>query len=213
MATMPAQSDVWYAAYGSNLDRARFLCYITGGRPAGAARTYPGCRDTTVPVVESAMRIPHSLYFAGMSTVWGGGVAFVDTISADVPRTYSRLYRITWEQFTDVHSQDNWTGTTDAVVPTPAQMRSERVACVGSGWYDTLLYLGEHDGLPVLTFTAADRAGVGALTPPTDAYVATMARGLVESHGISVAECASYVSAAPGASGSMDPDALAARLA
>lgn len=32
---------VWYAAYGSNLAAARFRCYVVGGRPAGAARTYP----------------------------------------------------------------------------------------------------------------------------------------------------------------------------
>ena len=32
--------QVWYASYGSNLARDRFLCYLEGGRPKGATRTY-----------------------------------------------------------------------------------------------------------------------------------------------------------------------------
>lgn len=200
---MPARSDVWYAAYGSNLDRVRFLCYVTGGRPAGAARTYPGCRDTTAPVAEAAVRIPHALYFAGESTVWGGAVAFVETSgSPSEPgsrHTLARLYRITWEQFVDVHAQDNWSGDTDDRLPTLATLGAEGVVQVGTGWYDALLHIGDRDGLPVLTFTAFDPAGVGALGAPTDAYVATMARGLAESHGLSASETAAYVASAPGA--------------
>ena len=38
---------VWYVAYGSNLRAARFGCYLAGGRPDGACRTYDGCRDRT----------------------------------------------------------------------------------------------------------------------------------------------------------------------
>lgn len=36
-------SSLWYVAYGSNLFRARFACYLSGGRPAGGARHYTGC--------------------------------------------------------------------------------------------------------------------------------------------------------------------------
>ncbi|MGW8332136.1 hypothetical protein ACWGLE_30040, partial [Streptomyces sp. NPDC055897] len=36
---------VWYASYGSNMHLDRLAHYIEGGRPAGAARSYPGCRD------------------------------------------------------------------------------------------------------------------------------------------------------------------------
>jgi len=43
----PVSDDhlVWYAVYGSNLLRKRFDCYIQGGKPKGAAKDYPGCRD------------------------------------------------------------------------------------------------------------------------------------------------------------------------
>ncbi len=37
--------QVWYVAYGSNLSLERFTAYLQGGRPAGGARKYPGCRD------------------------------------------------------------------------------------------------------------------------------------------------------------------------
>ncbi|WP_216858781.1 hypothetical protein [Actinomadura verrucosospora] len=31
------ESSLWYVAYGSNLFRARFACYLSGGRPDGGA--------------------------------------------------------------------------------------------------------------------------------------------------------------------------------
>ena len=39
---------VWYASYGSNLNRARFMAYIEGGTVAGNDVVY-GCTDTTAP--------------------------------------------------------------------------------------------------------------------------------------------------------------------
>jgi hypothetical protein len=36
---------VWYAAYGSDLDADRFRCYLHGGCPPGATRTYPGVHE------------------------------------------------------------------------------------------------------------------------------------------------------------------------
>lgn len=41
--------QVWYASYGSNLSSRRFSCYLCGGRPPGAIRTYPGAHDRTAP--------------------------------------------------------------------------------------------------------------------------------------------------------------------
>lgn len=207
---MEAGSEaVWYAAYGSNLDRARFHCYVAGGRPAGATRTYPGCRDRTPPRRESAADVGHGLYFAGSSSVWGGAVAFVEVSAAAPTPTHVRLYLLTWEQFGEVHAQDNRGGSTDGALPTIATLRSESAVVVGSGWYDTVVHLGDHDGLPVLTFTASDRAVVGDAAAPTDAYAATMARGLADSHGLSPAQAARYVAAAPGAAGRVREDHLA----
>lgn len=211
---MPAQPDlagsghVWYAAYGSNLDRERFLCYIGGGRPLGAARTYPGCRDTSEPLAEASSGIPHPLYFAGASSVWGGAVAFVETTPSKSPQTLVRLYLITWEQFTDVYAQDNWYGEAGADLPPLATLRRDRVVRVGSGWYDTVVFLGERRGAAILTFTAGKRGSVGEPAPPPHAYVETMARGLAASHGLAPEEFADYVMSARGAAGNLDRQVL-----
>src|SRR5205823_6117258 len=49
---------VWYVSYGSNLSAERFHYYIRGGRPPGAARTYPGARDRALPRADEAVWLP-----------------------------------------------------------------------------------------------------------------------------------------------------------
>ncbi|MEW2548617.1 histone deacetylase [Streptomyces sp. NPDC047002] len=73
-----APERVWYASYGSNMRRARLAAYLAGGRPAGAARTYPGCRDPRPPAASVLLRLAGTLYFATESEVWTGGRAFYD---------------------------------------------------------------------------------------------------------------------------------------
>lgn len=69
---------LWYVAYGSNLFRERFRCYLSGGRPAGGARHYPGCRDPRPARAELSVTVPGGIYFALTSQTWGGGMAFYD---------------------------------------------------------------------------------------------------------------------------------------
>ena len=69
---------IWYVAYGSNLSRERFCCYLHGGRPDGNYRAYPGCRDTSDPLDSFGLMIPGGLYFAGRSSGWRAGMAFYD---------------------------------------------------------------------------------------------------------------------------------------
>ncbi len=69
---------IWYVAYGSNLSRARFGCYLTGGTPVGARRANPGARDPSPPRADTALTLPGQVYFADTSAMWGGGVAFYD---------------------------------------------------------------------------------------------------------------------------------------
>ena len=69
---------VWYAAYGSNLDPDRFACYLDGGCPPGASRTFPGVRDRPSEVEARAWTMSGRLSFAFESATWGGGVAFYE---------------------------------------------------------------------------------------------------------------------------------------
>jgi len=84
---------VWYACYGSNLSRSRFMRYIRG------------CADVTPPVCERAFEIPYRLVFAGASSWWdGGGVAFLDADTAG--ETRAKLYKITAAQFAEVQRKE-----------------------------------------------------------------------------------------------------------
>ena len=98
------ESSLWYVAYGSNLFRAMFACYLSGGRPAGGARHYTGCRDPRPARTELPVTLPGGVYFALTSRVWGGGMAFYDP--ALPGRAAARAYLLTRSQFCDVVSQE-----------------------------------------------------------------------------------------------------------
>lgn len=115
---------LWYVAYGSNLHRDRFLCYLAGGRPAGAARTYTGCRDPRPPAADRPVLLPGGIYFAQTSPVWGGGVAFYDpSLPGLAP---ARAYLLTTGQFSDVLAQEMRrapTATSTSHQPSPPAAR------------------------------------------------------------------------------------------
>ena len=100
-----AEDDlVWYVAYGSNLQAARFGCYLAGGRPPGARREYAGCRDTTPWRAAAPVTVPGRLCFGGVSPTWGGGLALLDA-DAD-GQTRGRAYLLTAGQLRDVAAQE-----------------------------------------------------------------------------------------------------------
>src|SRR4051812_48393318 len=91
---------VWYAAYGTNLRRERFMCYLDGGRPEGALRAYPGCRNSSPPRAEVVLSWPGLLTFGGESSTWTGAMAFVGTSASR--RVWARGYLVTVGQLSDV---------------------------------------------------------------------------------------------------------------
>lgn len=180
---------VWYAAYGSNLSRARFDYYLRGGKPRGASHAYPGCRDSSAPLDDRAGEIALEFGFGGTSRTWGGGVALVDPDSVRVAR--ARLYLITVDQFADVVAQENWLEPGSVSL---LEMHDE--LDIGDGrMYGLVLAVGELDGHPVVTFTQRRRTPA---SKPSIAYLRHIAVGLNESHGLSGAEIAAYLSAARG---------------
>lgn len=183
--------DVWYAAYGSNLARERFETYLAGGRPVGASRRYPGARNASPPVDDRPLLLPGSIFFAWNSPIWGGGIAFYDADAAGT--VYARAYRITYQQFCDLAAQEmhREPGTEFDLTRVLAQRRYS----YGPGRYETLHLVGELDGLPVLTFTAPTGHGL-APNAPAPAYLATIARGLQECHGLGEDQARAYLAAA-----------------
>ena len=180
---------VWYAAYGSNLSRARFDHYLRGGTPAGAGHAYPGCRDPSHPLEDRPWEISSELVFGGTSRTWGGGVAFVDRGASTAK---ARLYLITLEQFEDVVAQENW------LQPGSVSVRGDLSVEIDVGaehTYRLLLPLGEVAGRPVLTLT--QRRGTSP-AKPSARYLRHIADGLSESHSMTLDEVASYLSSKRG---------------
>ncbi|MEO3825225.1 histone deacetylase [Actinomadura sp. B10D3] len=196
---------LWYVAYGSNLVRERFACYLSGGRPRGGARHHTGCRDPRPARAEQSITVPGGIYFAHTSQTWGGGMAFYDP---DLPgRAAARAYLLTRRQFCDVLSQEmrRDTGTDHDLSEAVAHGRQR----IGPGRYETVLKVGERAGRPMLTFTSPAPAPPN---PPSASYLAMLGHGLREAHGWPPERAASYLAGRPGAHGHWTPRDIAALL-
>ncbi|MFF0342547.1 histone deacetylase [Kribbella sp. NPDC004875] len=202
---------VWYVAYGSNLALERFRCYLSGGRPQGGARVYPGCRNPNPPARTAPVTVAGGLVFGGASKVWGGGSAFYDPAAAS--ELAGRAYLLTSEQLADVAAQEMWRdpgGTyaleLAALLPNVTELHS-----LGPGRYETVVRLGTHDDLPMYTITHGTVADLDPVAP-TASYLRWIATGLVEAHGWTVDRVVDYLHAAPGVRLGWTPGALRSAL-
>lgn len=171
------------------MNAARFGCYLSGGRPRGARRTYVGCRDPSPPARVMGMHLSGGLVFAGESTVWGGGIAFFDP-RAD-GELAARAYLLTFGQLSDVVAQETRRAVGDLALGGAADRRW----ALPSTTYETLLHVGDRDGLPMFTITSLQNLDP---TPPAAAYVRTMFDGLGEAFGWAADERVDYLLRAPG---------------
>ncbi|KAG0625348.1 hypothetical protein M758_2G047500 [Ceratodon purpureus] len=203
-------SHVWYGCYGSNVWKKRFMCYIEGGTVEGMTRWCIGCRDKSPPVASDWISIPNRLFFGHESTrTWGlGGVAFLNPISEPGVVSHIRIYKITMEQFNDVLSQENpgrvqrnWMSGKQIHELKKREPHYLMDIFGEESWYGTVKYLGEKDGLPILTFTCPEshmekfRSGEFGTFGPPDAYRNVIVKGLIDL-GHTEEEGHEYVSAA-----------------
>jgi len=114
------------------------------------------------------------------------GVCFVDYTTPAPPGSgsLSRIHRVTLGQFNDIVVQEN-SGNAAAALPlrTLARLTSEGPGArsrLSHGWYGTVVYLGELEGLPLLTFSCCEEQLGLHPTPPSDAYLAVIMRGLAQ---------------------------------
>ena len=190
---MRPRTHVWYVSYGSNMAADRFACYVVGGCPPGGSRPNPGARDGSLPRRSIAVDLPGTVYFAGESPQWGGGVAFYDH---ETPGwTAARGYLVTTGQFADVAAQEMYR------VPQEGDPLEEVVAApldggrhtAGPGRYETLVEVGRHEDLPLLTFTSPHGVGHVEHNAPSEAYLAMLGTGLRESWGWDDDQVAAYL--------------------
>lgn len=194
---------VWYVAFGSNMDPDRLSCYLAGGRPVGASRTYAGARDPSPPRDGVPTTIPHRLVFGGMSSVWGGGVAFVEIDEDDSVATPAVAWLLTIEQLADLIAQENGLeppGEVPAELPDHGQKGR-----VSGGRYDMLVGLGEIDGHRAVVLTCGEPPPPNA---PTEDYLATIRRGRERWHP-GADDLAAGPGPSPGQAGSADTPASA----
>jgi len=187
--------QLWYAAFGSNLSRDRFLVYLHGGVPAHSPNPtpQPGARDQSPPTAEWTGEIDAELYFGATSQRWGGGgVAFLDvdptSWTRPLPRARMRAYRISLAQLEDVFGQEN--GLDDPPsIDIDALLSAGRLDALSTR-YGRLAIVGTHDGAPLITITSATRQ---VANNPSFAYARTIVSGLVDAFGLSLADATSYL--------------------
>jgi hypothetical protein len=185
---------VWYAAYGSNVDRQRFLTYLTGGTVAGAADLHGGARDPTPPREERPYRFSRPVRFALRSRRWDGAIALLDHQVAE-PGALGRRYLITAAQLADVVAQENHRPTTDLPL---AELTRDEIHALSDRTYDGLLLVDHDGGVPVVTFTSPRDPVALAAAAPSAAYLATIARGIRATHDMTAGDVARMLHSAPG---------------
>ena len=176
--------DVWYAAYGSNTDAARFSLYLRGCDPAvtDEPASRPGTIDLPLRFAEEAR-----------SSMWGGGgVAFVDPRPGDPSPTLVRLWHLPRRVLAQVGAQEN------GLPLSAAALDLDEIAATGSSvafpgrWYDTWIGCGKIAGIPVVTLTSSVTR---AHNPPGARYAGVVARGLRATHGLGHEEVIEYLRA------------------
>ncbi|KAM3703453.1 hypothetical protein ACJW30_04G097600 [Castanea mollissima] len=200
--------DVWYASFGSNMWKPRFLCYVKGGQVEGMQGPCRGSLDKTPPKEILWGTYPHHLFFGRESTSsWGpGGVAFLNPERKIQDKAYLCLYRITLEQFNDILCQEN---NSSYCMTSPlfdlddlisvASNESNSLELQMRGWYSNVVYLGKEEDIPILTMTCVNsdmesfRSGKLPIVAPCKAYMNTLVRGLVEGGQLSEEEAMAYI--------------------
>lgn len=200
---------VWYVAYGSNTDRARLLTYLDGDRHLGAGSTHDGARDPRPPLADAAHPLALDVFFAGRSTRWEGAVAYCDQATPAAGPVLGRRWLLRRSQLEDLVRQEN-RHASPVAIDLDRCRRAGHLDAVG-GRYGRVVWLGELDGVPLVTATCAT-----ATTPEGPAglaYLRTVARGLAESWGLDLPEVARYLAARRGNVGAIDARRLADELA
>lgn len=200
-------TPIWYASYGSNLLRQRFLAYLEGGEvprsTTGEAQS--GARDTERPSADQPFVLPHHLLFAHAAPRWGGGgVAKITATPDAAATTQSRAWRITLGQLEDVFAQENRRETT--AIDLDRLVDDGRIQVFDS-WYGTLLCAGAIAGEPVLTFTGPTPDTT--LAPAHGSYLRVVGDGLRELRDWSTEQVATYLADCPGNRGQLTPKSVA----
>jgi hypothetical protein len=193
-----AESYIWYAAYGSNLLKERFMCYLQGTEfrvdNGTILRAPPKCdAGTTIqgdhPFNDQPFRLPFKLYFAREKSKWGpGGVAFLEIELKTPPPTLGRAYLLTLPQLRCIATGENQGShpvniTNEMLSGTPGAFHG--ITTDQQCWYCVLLLCGslhyKDIQVPVVTLTGWPEKSVPRNSPSLG-YRNTIRKGLHQTY-------------------------------
>lgn len=180
------------------------MTYIAGGSPSGTDIVYEGCTDKSPPVNDIRLALPHSLYFAGWSDrSWGGTAAAFISLEALDLLVLARAYLITPQQFAGIVMQENAhdSKVQGVDLDIAEAKRTGHSRMLKKGYYSELIYLGDRDGYPILSFTASENRT--DYNQPSAAYLRMICSGLQEAHGLSISDAVEYFKNRPGVLGKL----------
>ena len=177
---------LWYACYGSNINKERFMKYIEG------------CSDKTPPRDERPFIFDYPIYFSNNSPSWDyKGVAFLDINKKG--KSFGKIYLITKEQFEEIKLQEgsnrNWYGKTVDLglidgIPVKTITKEERTSdVIPSPRYLDVKKKGIKDTYPELTLSDIDVYLMKSYLNENHVSVLKYLRS--QAHGVSVRKIAS----------------------
>jgi len=185
------------------------MCYINGTKPKYAKRTQVGCRDNNDPKGDEEIVIPYSLYYAEHSPNWDGGVAFIGSKKGQSKKTFGRMYLITAEQFIDVVLQENGKDPSNYYILLDLdKVKEKKKYDTGLGWYGSILYLGDKEGVDIFTITSASGHSESDHRPPGENYLKTITEGLRETYQMSNSKILEYFKNSSGIKGNLSDERL-----
>jgi hypothetical protein len=202
---------VWYASYGSNLLKERFMCYIRGGRPEGTTKNYRGCSDTALPTNDKQINIPHELYFSKQSAIWENkGVAFIRSTRDDRKMTMGRMYLINIQQFVEIVRQENALEPNDDSINIDIRSTIANGGSIITGnWYSRIIYLGTENEYPILSFTGSWSDHERVPNAPGLRYLSVISKGIKQTYNKTDHEIIDYLLNSEGITGRITRETLA----
>lgn len=198
---------VWYACYGSNLKKERFLCYIKGGRQRGCKKYFKGCTDKSLPIASEKFIIPYQLYFAKESKAWNGGVAFIKSKLNinDKKFAFGRVYLIKKQQFVQILRQENGKEIGNTSIKLDFDILEKKNYFILENqnlWYGKIINLGKRNRISVLTFTS--KYDFKDYNLPSKSYLKTIIEGIKETYKIKNEKIVDYLVSIPGIYGKIE---------
>ena len=137
------------------------------------------------------LKIPHELYFARSAPFWDdGAIAFIKSKPSQLNFSYGKAYLITKEQFFEIVNQENtqfsskYSSKSYSESIDFKELKKSKFINLGPKdeniEYGKVIYLGEKDEFPIITFTSKYDFDEDDINPPSQGYLSVIIKGLID---------------------------------